>query len=87
MVLSHFSVLQAMESWAGPGNEARRMKQSVLGWVFKTSQTLALTLKLWTPALHYLCSIPQQVVESVLWQEDSRMVLVEKVYYYLAEKR
>ena len=26
--LSHFSVLQAMESWAGPGNEARQLYRS-----------------------------------------------------------
>ena len=66
------------------------MKQSVLGWVFKTSQTLALIPCMFeamdssSSALHYSCNIPRQVVESVLWQEDGR---VEKVYYYLAEKR
>ena len=41
-------------------------------------------------ALHYSRSIPQQVVESrvesVLWQEDSRVALVEKAYDYLVEK-
>ena len=43
----------------------------------------------------YSHSIPQQVVESrvesrvesVLWQEDGRVGLAEKVYYYLTEKR
>ena len=39
----------------------------------------------------YTRSIPRQVVESrvesVLWQEDGRVALVEKAYYYLAEKR
>ena len=42
-------------------------------------------------ALHYSHSIPRQVVESrvesVLCQEDGRVALVEKAYYYLAEKR
>ena len=41
--------------------------------------------------LHYSRSIPRQVVdsrvESVLCQEDARVALVEKAYYYLAEKR
>ena len=41
-------------------------------------------------ALHYSRSIPRQVVESrvesVLCQEDGRVALVEKAYYYLAGK-
>ena len=43
----------------------------------------------------YSHSIPRQVVEStaesrvesVLSQEDDRVILVEKAYYYLAERR
>ena len=39
----------------------------------------------------YSRSTSQQVVESgvesVLWQEDGRVALVEKAYYFLAEKR
>ena len=46
-----------------------------------------MALNIFVYALHYSCSIPQQVVdsrvESVLWQS----ALVEKAYYYLAEKR
>ena len=59
---------------------------------------LSVCSKLWTPVavpFSYSRSIPRQVVEStaesrvesVLSQEDDRVILVEKAYYYLAEKR
>ena len=55
---------------------------------------MCVCLKLWireAVSFRYLRSISWQEVESrvesVLWQDDGRVALVEKVYYYLAEKR
>ena len=60
----------------------RRMKlsmQSVLGWVFK-ARYLAY-FKLWTPVtLPLSYSLSRYRVESVPWQEDGRVALVENVY-------
>ena len=35
-VLSRFTVLQAMGSWAGPGNEAKRIAGAAMGFLSKT---------------------------------------------------
>ena len=67
--------------------------QLVLGWVFK-ARYLCMFEAIWIPValpFSYSCSILRQVVEarveSVQWQEDDRVALVEKAYYYSLTKK